>query len=149
MTQKDIEKLNAYVSTEVSKYNDFMNVNPLEIYLVSSNNEKMGLNLPIKQIGLNEFCGLYNKINEPSEIHTQNEAIDMLKDYGWASFVGNDKINYIFLSDPELTNKNDKDKDIKEPLTCIIHSRCSHFPMSGPECLGFSRIHTDLSAKTV
>lgn len=117
MTQKDIEKLNAYVSTKVSKYNDFMNDNPLEIYLVSSNNEKMGLNPPINQIGLNEFCGLYNKINELIEIHTPNEAIDKLKDYGWASFVGNDKINYIFLSDPKLTNENDKDKDIKEPLS--------------------------------
>lgn len=115
MTQKDIEKLNAYVSTEVSKYNGIMNDDPLEIYLVSSNNKKMGLNLPIKQIGLNEFCDLYNKINELSEIHSANEAIDKLKDYGWASFVRNDKINYIFLSDPELNNENDK--DIKEPLS--------------------------------
>lgn len=115
MTQKDIEKLNAYVSTEVSKYNGIMNDNPLEIYLVSSNNKKMGLNPPIKQIGLNEFCDLYNKINELSEIHSANEAIDKLKDYGWASFVRNDKINYIFLSDPELNNENDK--DIKEPLS--------------------------------
>lgn len=115
MTQKDIEKLNAYVSTELSKYNGIMNDDPLEIYLVSSNNKKMGLILPIKQIGLNEFCDLYNKINELSEIHSANEAIDKLKDYGWASFVRNDKINYIFLSDPELNNENDK--DIKEPLS--------------------------------